>query len=183
MAQESGEGPFDKADFVIADASDYRTSLDATQSSEFVDHDLGKMAQPVAGCWGYRNPGIGRIEDVGRQRQNSNGFQVTEGVGLDDERWSGLAVVTGQRNRNEVSPLHACQSLKSEIASMPSSTMALSALALISSHCLRMSSRYPGAFTSGTQIVTGFSPAAFIFSRCFRTRFAPSVMATSICYM
>ena len=29
---------------------------------------------------------------------------------------------------------------------------------------------------SGTQIVTGFSPAAFIFSRCLRTRFAPSLM-------
>src|ERR1700709_921167 len=53
-AQESGEGPLDIADFVVADASDYRTSLDAAQSSKLVNHDLGKMAQTIVGSWRYR---------------------------------------------------------------------------------------------------------------------------------
>src|ERR1700704_6423967 len=41
---------------------------------------------------------------------------------------------------------------------------------------LAICSLNPGAFTSGTQIVTGLKPAAFILSRCFWTRFAPSAM-------
>src|SRR3954452_14300579 len=55
-----------------------------------------------------------------------------------------------------------------------------SALLLMISIARATSSLNPGALTSGTQIVTGLRPAAFIFSRCLRTRLAPSVMATSI---
>ena len=51
------------------------------------------------------------------------------------------------------------------------------ALALMIAIASATCSAYPGAFTSGTQIVTGFRPAAFILSRCFWTRFALSAMA------
>src|SRR4051812_26773355 len=105
-------------------------------------------------------------------------MQMGEVVGLNDHRRTRFPVVTRQSNRDDVALLHT-QSLKSATESICSITSMLSASALMIAMSRSSCSRYPGALRSGTQIVTGFSPAAFIFSRCLRTRFATSAMMTS----
>src|ERR1700730_4973670 len=175
--QERRECPVDSSQIRSAETPEHAAHPGKRQCAAFVGLDLGRRLQPVLRRRCNRNPKHLFWKNVACHGQERNGFHRLVSVGLNNHCGSRFSIGARKDNGDQLTAFHFQPSIS--IFESSSRMTFSSALALIIAIASATSCAYPGALTSGTQIVTGLRPAAFILSRCFWTRFAPSAMTRS----
>ncbi len=155
------QGTAEMKHHLIIKATERLAQAFSPQRDYLVDHDLRRFLEAVVGGRRDRQTKKRCIDKcTADQANNDAGVRVIEQVRLDHDGRTALAIVTGGRDQNDVTPLHDGSSSRSASLSITSSASRSPACMLARRDWRRASSTRSAARTSGTQICTGRRPAA-----------------------
>ena len=159
-ADDEGEQPSECEQRRIVGAPDWGATTVTPDRHDLVHHHLGLLAETCSFVGGESQTIEGGRALSRRQQADEHAVGFIQKIRLNDERRTGLPIVTTYRDRDEVASPHVLLPSQSAAASTKSSASRSSGAPFSSKACRCASSRKPGACGSGTHTRNSFMPLA-----------------------